>query len=336
MRVVVFPLALLLAGAVLTASADEVLFKNGDRLTGKIETYDGSKLTISSTVAGKVMVDLKDVKTLSSSGPVALVLVDGTVIHEKLSSGPDGQVTLAPATAPPRVVPLSSIKKLNPPPVRWTGNVLVGATFARGNTDTNNINAAAHLERKGEKDLTTLDVQYLYARQRVVGDGTHETADDLLGKAKYQYYFSTKFYGYANVEGEHDVIAGMALRLAPGIGAGYQWLDTPKLNFNTEAGGGVLYRNYTTDGDSISGNARLAYHFKSKLNDKVNVFHNFQYLPGLNNINNYFFSTDAGIRTSITDKLFGEFKVEYQYDSRPAPGRQSSDIRYIAGVGWNF
>ena len=68
----------------------------------------------------------------------------------------------------------------------------------------------------------------------------------------------------------------------------------------------------------------------------MKVFHDFEYLPGLDSINNYFFDTDAGIRADITEKMFTEFKVQYQYDSRPAPGRGSNDIRYILGVGWSF
>jgi hypothetical protein len=33
--------------------ADEVVFKNGDHLKGKIESMDGGKMTLSGTVAGK-------------------------------------------------------------------------------------------------------------------------------------------------------------------------------------------------------------------------------------------------------------------------------------------
>jgi putative salt-induced outer membrane protein YdiY len=166
--------------------------------------------------------------------------------------------------------------------------------------------------------------------------GKHETADDLLGKAEYNYFFTPKFYGYANVEAEHDVIAGINLRLAPGVGAGYQWVEKPDFSFRTEAGGAYLYRKYSHDGETSSAAARIAYHLKVKFNEKVSGFHDFEYLPGLDRIDNYYFDTQAGIRANITDKFFTEFKVDYRYDSRPAPGRLSNDIRYILGVGWAF
>src|ERR1700744_692397 len=55
--------------AVSAAKADEVIFKNGDRITGKIDVYDGTKLVMKSGPAAKVEIDLKTVKTFSTDGP---------------------------------------------------------------------------------------------------------------------------------------------------------------------------------------------------------------------------------------------------------------------------
>ena len=317
--------------------ADEVQFKNGDRLSGTVESYDGSKLTISSSVAGKVTVDMKDVKTFSTDAPVDVVLSDGTKVRQKVNPGPDGQISLpgAPA-APPRVVPLAQVSKINMP-AKWTGSITIGGLIARGNTNTDSLNAAAHAERRTDDDRITLDGGYLFGREHTKGiPGKHETADDLFGSAKYDYFFTKKFYGYGKIGAEHDTIAGLSLRLTPGVGVGYQWVETPALNFNTEAGVGVLYRKFSHDGDATAANARLAYHLKLKFNDRVSGFHNFEYLPGLDRITDYYFDTDAGIRASLTEKMFTEFKVDYRYDSMPAPGKGASDLRYILGVGWNF
>src|SRR5579864_8773882 len=81
--------------------ADEIIFKNGDRLTGKIETYDGAKLTIDTPSVGKQSVDLKNVRTFSSTSAIEVVLPDGTVLHQRAEPGPDGQVGLAAEGAAP-------------------------------------------------------------------------------------------------------------------------------------------------------------------------------------------------------------------------------------------
>jgi len=317
------------------AKADEVILSNGDRLSGKV-TYDGTKLVIDTASEGKVSVELKNVKTITSTGPVDLVLSSGRKLHGKIDPGPDGQIIVTPDIGLAETLPLVAFKAINPAPVEWVGNVILGGVLARGNTDSDTFNASAEFTRRGEHDQIDLFGQYLFARQRVPGDGKHETTNDLTGRAKYDYFFTPKFYGYASVEAEHDPIAGIAVRLAPSVGVGYQWVETPRFNFNTEAGVGYLYRKYSHDGEDGTPNARLAYHLKVKFTDKLSGFNDFEYLPGFVSINNYFFDTQAGVRAAFTEQFFAEFKVDYRYDSRPAPGKGHSDTRYILGVGWAF
>ena len=70
--------------------------------------------------------------------------------------------------------------------------------------------------------------------------------------------------------------------------------------------------------------------------DGVKVFHNLAFYPSLESLSNYFLNTDAGIRLNLTEKMFAEFKIEFKYDSTPAPDASRSDLRYIVGVGWTF
>jgi putative salt-induced outer membrane protein YdiY len=320
-----------------SAHADEILLNNGDRLTGKI-TAAGSKLTIDTKAAGKVTVDLKDVKTFSTDEPTDLILKDGTHVHGRIESAGGGLISVAPgpAGAMAGVVPYRQLKAINPPAAAWSGSVLIGGLLARGNTDSDSLNATAQFSHKTDHDEFTFYGQYIFSRQRVPGDGKHETADDLLGRLKYQYDFTPRFYGYGAIEGEHDVIAGLDLRLAPTVGVGYKWFDEPAFGFNTEAGIGYLYRQYAHDGETGNPAARVAYHLKSKLNDKVSLYHDLEYLPGLDRLDDYFLDADLGIRTDITGKVYTEFKVDYRYDSKPAPGHGPNDLRFILGVGVAF
>ncbi|HEY2586055.1 MAG TPA: DUF481 domain-containing protein [Tepidisphaeraceae bacterium] len=323
------------AAVVSSAQADEVVLNNGDRLTGKI-TVDGSKLTIDTKAAGKVTVDLKDVKTFSTDEPADMVLKDGTKVHGRIASAENRQITLAPGGGAIGVVPYGQLRAISPPPAEWSGNVLIGGLLARGNTDVDSFNATALVDHKTDHDQFTFFGQYLFSRQRVPGDGKHETLDDLLGRVKYEYDFAPRFYGYAQVEAEHDTIAGLDLRLAPTVGVGYRWFDEPVFSFATEAGIGYLYRQYAHDGETGNAAARLAYHVRSKLNDKVSVFHDLEYLPGLDRIDNYLLNADLGIRTDITGKIYTQFSIDYSYDSKPAPGHGPNDLRFILGVGVAF
>jgi hypothetical protein len=112
--------------------------------------------------------------------------------------------------------------------------------------------------------------------------------------------------------------------------------STPALFFNTEAGIAYVCEHFE-DGDSndfIAG--RLAYHLKKEFNDKVSVFHNLEYYPSLERLDDYLIITDAGVRLTLTKQMFGEYKIEFRYDSTPAQGASRSDLRNIVGLGWKF
>src|SRR4051795_2631185 len=72
--------------------ADEVLFNNGDRLTGKIVNVEGGKMTIDTKLAGEITDDAKDVKTFTPDGPVEIRTTDGRRISGKATGTADAGV----------------------------------------------------------------------------------------------------------------------------------------------------------------------------------------------------------------------------------------------------
>src|SRR6188472_3644700 len=96
-----------------STSADEVLFNNGDRLSGTILSADGGKLKIKTKVAGELTVDMKDVKTFTTDEPIEVRTVNKEVITApaKGTEG-GGAVALQPAAgeAAAQEVKLEDIK----------------------------------------------------------------------------------------------------------------------------------------------------------------------------------------------------------------------------------
>jgi hypothetical protein len=75
---------------------------------------------------------------------------------------------------------------------------------------------------------------------------------------------------------------------------------------------------------------------EKRLNERVTLFHNFEYLPSFYDISDFNINADAGIRTTLYKNLFTEFKAEWRFDSTPAPGASDSDFRYTLTLGWTF
>lgn len=99
------------------ARGDEVLFLNGDRLSGKILKAAGGKLTIKTEGAGEVSVDMVKVKTFSTDAPVAVGVKEQPPVSADVGAGPDRYVQTAPAPgAPPQPVAIADISAINPTP----------------------------------------------------------------------------------------------------------------------------------------------------------------------------------------------------------------------------
>ena len=341
-------LAALAAAALLLSSlpsrADEVRFKNGDRLSGTVVDMEGGKLKIKSAVAGDVTVDMKDVATFSTDAPVELRLQDGTVIKQRVQAGDAGTVAVAGGGAADggegaaaRAVPLASVKRINPGFGKWTGAVTVGGLITRGNSNTESANVDAQTTARWEHDRVHLGAGLFYGRQQDEDTGEKDTTtSNWFLRGKYDHFFSEKFYGYALTRVEQDRVADLNLRVSPGVGVGYQWFERPDFNLLTEAGVNWVYEEYEDADSEEHVAARLAYHVDKQFTEKVTVFHNLEYLPSVEDLSDFNLITDAGVRTSLTDKMFAEFKFEWRHDATPAPDAAKNDLRYLLGVGWQF
>jgi len=318
---------------------DEIHFKNGDRLTGKIVRLVGGKLVITSDVAGEVTVDLSNIQTLSSDEPITVNLKDGTGFEQKLSSSEAGRFSIeGNETIKAQEFAVADIVSINPPIPKWTGNISAGITSTHGNTKTSSMTGSAKLKKRTEKDRTTLSADYAKAKQDDPDTGVEETIEDWWrARAKYDYFFSKKMYGYMDGRYEKDAVAELDRRVTVGGGAGYQWIESADMNFSTELGLASLYEKYDNQTDSNSEvSAQLGYSFDKKLRKNLSFIHELTYYPALEKPSNYYLTTTAELRAGLTNALFMNFKTILDYDATPAIGAHKTDVKYFLGLGYSF
>ena len=321
------------------AFADEVLFKSGDRLTGTVKSVAGGKMVFDSKVAGALTLNMEDIKTFSTEAPIEIAMADGTLYTQKAVASDDGFVGVAPDGAQqPRSLALADVAKINPDKPAWKGAVIAGATLIRGNTESSSASVTAEAARRTDDDRITLGAGYYFAKQR--DNATRDdnlTADNWFAKGQYDYFFTQQFYGYGNLRYEKDRIANLDMRLTPGLGVGYQWVERADLNFDTEAGGTYVYEKYSDPSETRTYMAgRFAYHLDKSFNEHVKGFHNLEYIPSTERLDVYLVNADVGLQAALTARMLLEAKAQMAYNSQPAEDRDKKDIRYILGVGWKF
>jgi len=328
---------LVVAGACTGVFADQVTFVNGDRLTGTIGHLVGGKLTFESDMAGALTIDINDVATFGSDEAVELHLEDGSLVHERVSSSEPNYVTVRAVGR----VAFDGISSINPPPKprpKWTGEVSAGFTSTAGNTSTDSITGSASMKKRTEKDRRTFSTDYARGRQENPSTGKRtKTQDWWRTKAKYDYFFAKKLYGYLDGRYETDDIAQLDRRMIIGSGAGYQWIESEALNFSTEGGLAYMYEQYgnnTGSSDAIS--MQLGYNFDKKIGEGITFIHDLTYYPSTENFSDYFLTSTAEIRASLNKDMFTNFKAVLNYDATPAAGKHKTDTKYIWGIGWSF
>ncbi|MHC4229857.1 MAG: hypothetical protein ACYSW0_20675, partial [Planctomycetota bacterium] len=105
-----------------SSRADELLFKNGDRLTGKIAHLVDGKLVFKSDIAGEVTVKLSDIRTLGSDDPIEVNLKDNTGFKQKILSAEAGRFGVEGSDAlKAQEFAVDDIVSINPPIPKWTG-----------------------------------------------------------------------------------------------------------------------------------------------------------------------------------------------------------------------
>src|ERR1035441_9909080 len=85
-KIRILSLSLLVCLAVSAAWADQVVMKNGDRVTGSIIKKDGKNLTIKTDHFGVVPTSGEQVESVRADKPVHVVLADGKTVQGTLAT----------------------------------------------------------------------------------------------------------------------------------------------------------------------------------------------------------------------------------------------------------
>jgi len=325
-------LIVLLTVALLVGSSygDELILKNGDRLTGKIVHLVDGKMLFKSDVAGEVTVELANIQTLSSDEPITVNLKDNTGLNQKVVSVGAGRFGVSGSDAlKAQEFAVADITSINPPlkpAPKWTGDASVGITSTRGNTKTDMISANANATKRTEKDRMTVSADYAKGEQEDPDTKETVTIEDWWrAKGKYDYFFSKKKYGYIDGRYEKDAVAELDRRMIVGVGGGYQWIESENMNFSTEFGLASLYEKFRNQTDSNSEiSFQVGYNFDKQLRKNIKFTHDLTYYPAIDKFSDYYLTTTAGIRADFTEKIFMTFKAIFNYDATPAIGRGRS------------
>jgi putative salt-induced outer membrane protein YdiY len=332
--------------------ADQVLLKNGDRLTGSIVSSDGKTLTLKSEFAGEVKIQWDAITEITSSQPLYLTGKDGQVLvgQVKTSDGRfhvltanSGEVTVAKdvvqsvRSKEEESSYEAEIERLRHPKLRdfWGTTVDTGVAIARGNTETFTFNLSGKAVRTTEKDKISVNFLSLYSNNSVSGTPI-TTASLVEGGTRYDLNISNKWFAFGQVDLFHDRFQELDLRVAPDGGVGYHAIKTKNTTFDLSAGGSLDKEFFTGGTDRTFGEVLLGEAFSHKFFKITTLTESLQLFPNLTDTGQFRYVFNAGLNTQLTKVLSWQVTFVNLYLSNPPPGVKTTDGVLTTGLRFTF
>jgi putative salt-induced outer membrane protein YdiY len=339
----------LLIGLAGPAWCDQIVLKNGDRVTGKIVRKDGGKLTIKSELMGDVTVPWDAVTGVTTDDPINVVMPDGKLLAGKLSTR-DGAVEIATPAAR-QEVPLASLgtlrnageqkahERLENPRLTdlWAGSVDLGFALARGNSRTNTFTTGFNTSRVTRTDKATLYFNSIYATARSTQSGLNDKfAQAVRGGWAYNKSVNPRFFFNMFNDYEYDRFQNLDLRFVLGGGFGYNAVK--KENQRLDLLGGLSYNRekFSTPLTRNSAEAYWGDDWTYKLSSACSLRQGFRMFNNLSTTGEYRVNFDLGVVTTIRRWLAWQVTASDRFLSNPVGGRQRNDMLLTTGLRISF
>ena len=327
--------------------ADQLVMKNGDRLSGTIVKSDDKELVIKTDYAGEVTVKWSAVQEMNSTSPLHVGLKNGQTLVGPVTSE---NGNLAVATNRGKVEAskdsVSVIrndaeqtaydKSLNPGwGEAWTGGANVGFALTRGNSQTKNLALAFTANRKTLHDKLSLYANSVFATNDAPGASPSTSADAKQGGIRYDHDITPHLFAFVSGDFQSDALQTLNLRSVFGGGLGLHVIKTEPTTLDLLGGANYTHESY----DAFSRNLAaitVGEEFMHKLHKSTVLTQTFYFYPDVSETGEYRGTFNFGTVTKISKWLGWQNSFSDIYVSNPPLGKKQNDILLTTGLNVSF
>ena len=325
--------------------ADQIVLKNGDRLTGKIVKSDGGKLVVQTELVGQVSVDLSAVNSITSDQPLYVTLDDGRTVSGIITVS-ENKAELRAANSKPVSIERSAIRFIRSEAEHlayersldpgwfdyWSGGADIGFALTSGNSDTTTFALGLGMTRETRRDKTTIYAASVYNRDSTSGE-SRTVANTIRGGVRYDRDFNRRWFAYGFVDLEHNGLQDLTLRLVPGGGIGYHAIRNEQTKLDLL--GGFAWNREYFKGDSnnrSSAEAQAGQTLEHRFNSRLSLKEQLFFFPNLTRGGEYRINFDSSLVTDITRRIGWQLTLSDRYLSNPPFGFEKNDLILTTGL----
>ena len=324
---------LMLGMPVAPSVAGQLVLKNGDHITGNIIKIWDKEIYIEPDYADEFAVDVDAVEYFLSDDEFTIELGDGNEVDAFFGGVDDDGNQIVLLGDETMAVPLVQIEELDEVDEYsdWEAHVDLNTTVNRGNTDSLNSKIT------GDYSLKLGDHRHLFEMffSREEQNSISVKEQDLY-RYSYNYAFSQRWGFGAVASYERDPIRDLDRRLTVGPAATLQIWDSAKKTFNIQFPLG--YQNEVIGGveeNNVPAGWIMRIRYKLGHPD-LELYHNNSFSSNIAGRTNNVIKTITGARFEITDLLYVNFEIDFDWESNPAATAVSEDLSMLIGLGFEF
>jgi hypothetical protein len=322
------------------ARAQTVIFhlKNGDRVSGVVESENADRVILKSPVAGKLKIPKSNIEkretpaapTTATAKPAATNPPPPVATAPKPSAATGGTNAVAVMPAAPS---WWETAWLRPFLTNWHGNLQLGMDLGFGTADHQTYYgnfSALHTYQRLRNNLE-YHAAYGFANSALSAnrmDGAVKTDVD-LGQKRRLYVYNQAAAGY-------DEIRRVDLQFSEGAGVGYKILQKPRLVLNGETGAQWQRFDYTTAPDREVISVRLGENLTWSPVPKLSIIQKAAFMPNVEDVGDYRARFELSLGYPVFKKVTINLNVIDEYDSAPPPNVSENSLQVQSTIGVVF
>ena len=333
--------------------ADQVVLKNGDRLTGTIEKSDDKALVIKTEFTGEVTVQWAAIQEIKSDQPLHVGFKNGQTAVGSVTSR-DGKLEVATKVNGSVEAPKDTVvvmrsdseqqaweKAQHPGFLQgWNAGINVGFGLTGGNSETKNLALAFTGVRTGLHDKLSMYAGSIYATSQT--STPNVTANSNKGGVRYDRDITPRLFTFVNADLSMDALQDLNIRALAGLGLGFHAIKSDATTLDILGGVNYTHENYTQEGvlpPHLIHNfvaATVGDTFMHKISKSTVITQDAYFFPNFNSAGDYRTTFDFGTVTKFSKWLGWQNAFGNVYVTNPPVGKKKDDVVFTTGLNITF
>ena len=315
-----------------SVSADQVVMKNGDVITGKVNRIADGKVWITPAYADEFGVAASEVEKLDAELVFQVELPEHEKVKGQFVLSPDGQQQLV-VDGNAQAIDLSTVAQaVEPAPYyKRTSHAEINATLNSGNTDSQSSLIYADTRIKLGAHRHYADISF----RRDETDDIRTKEQDLFNY-NYNWLFNEPWFMGGSFTYERDPIKDLDHRYTAGLLFGRDIFDDAGRFLSISFGGGWSEQDQAGIKDSGGVGLWKLFYNQDLVEGKISLYHDHNITYQFYGENDLIFKSNTGLRYDVFKDIYLTTSLRYDYETEPAVGSSKDDLTFAIGLGAAF